>query len=467
MNYWQTRALVERIVPRKTLLTPPQRQHRRRVGRKVDGASWGQWSLRGEWIHLNQKTLVDEVQQPLEVSCKAAGCPLPLNVDVWDGKNCPYACSYCFANHYKATLWENFFDHTPAGARRADWKALEPVLAGLMGKRGKTAQGGPLERAFAANIPLRVGVRFENFTAAEDRHGVALRLLQLAARESYPVIIDTKSALVGTEPYLRALSDNPAGAVVQLSLILGSDALVDRIEPGAPSPTKRFGALAALNSAGVRGVPRIEPFQPFIGDSPDDVARYLDNCSSAGVKHVCWDTFSNSVRGLLVRERYERAGLDYERMFLSGSESRLLSSLLLHRMMEHFRAHGLSCSTYDDINSGDNDDWLCCAVSGALQGGANRGCTKGAEQFIRSRATPVSWGDYAQWVSEGGGFLSGALESEMRHLWNNMGDPAYHLGWLAVVPCGEDMDGMVWRAQQRNSHLAQAQQYLEAATCPR
>ena len=92
LTYWDIRRVVQRMVPRQTLLVPVKEDYQlrvRRQGRKF-GPYYKEFVLFPQgWKTYNRRVLSgDDVGSALEVSRKAAGCPSPLNLDVWDGKIC-------------------------------------------------------------------------------------------------------------------------------------------------------------------------------------------------------------------------------------------------------------------------------------------------------------------------------------------------------------------------------------------
>ncbi len=465
LTYWDIKEVVGRIVPRQSVLGSLSEAHRMRVrktGRR-SGPWYREYRLNPEGWQEFSRVLPDTFDNSaLMVSRKACGCPLPLNLDVWDGPVCSFNCLYCFANYFRTTLYSSFFDQVQP-LRTIDADAFLARLGALM---DGGAQGGQSaeRRALDLRVPIRIGVRFENFIPKERKVGTALRVLRFLAERGYPVIVDTKSTLVGEDEYLRALADNAGGAVVQFSLSSGDDAFLREIEPGAPLASERFEALRRLNEAGVRGVARIEPFLPFLADSEEWARNYVGRCREAGVGYVCWDAFSYSCANEHTRRLFHQRGLDFDRMFYAASDSRLATGLLLWAMMRHFRSEGLRCSTYDDTVSQYNDDVLCCQVTGAFKGGFgwNVGSSKGAEDYIRRQGgRAVSWGEFDAYVEGAGGWLSAGLRRDFWQLWNLDGDSAYSMAWSSVEPAGMGDGGMMWRAAADNRVLVDALRYVE------
>ena len=93
---------------------------------------------------------------------------MPFNVDVWDGLICPYNCIYCFANSFRASLYTAFFDNSKTmGLRHCNpdyyIKEMDKMAKyRTMSMKDKRQLSG-INKAFALDIPLRMGIRFEDF----------------------------------------------------------------------------------------------------------------------------------------------------------------------------------------------------------------------------------------------------------------------------------------------------------------
>ena len=306
---------------------------------------------------------------------------------------------------------------------------------------------GDISKAIAMEIPMRFGIRFEDFMAPERRSGISLTLLKYLAKESYPVMINTKSALVGTDDYLEALSTNPAKAAVHITMISSDEEFLKKIEPGAPTFERRLWAAKQLVDAGVRVVARIEPFLPFMNDGKEAVQEYMERLWETGVRNITFDTYSYTAHNPGIKQSFVKEGYDFERMFLLGCDSQAIGSILLGKFMELFRDFGYSCSTFDMGNAPSNDDSICCEVGDWFEGGFNNGSTVMAARYIKDQeGKAVSWGQFRDWVNTKGGFLSESLELSVHELWNMGGNSAYSASWSqGLKACGWDDSGMVWK----------------------
>jgi hypothetical protein len=358
----------------------------------------------------------------------------------------------CFANSFRASLYTAFFDNSKTmGLRHCNpdyyIKEMDKMAKyRTMSMKDKRQLSG-INKAFALDIPLRMGIRFEDFLRNEGRHGVSLRLLEYFKDIEYPVMINTKSDLVATDDYVKALADNPAKSAVHITMITSDEVIAKKLEPGAPSYAKRLEALKILNQAGIRAIPRIEPFLFLLTDDHAHVDQYIEDILDAGATHMTFDTYSYTANNSGLRQNFINEGYDYDRMFEAGCDSQPFGSLLLSKFMDLFRARGISCSTFDMGNSPSNDQSICCEVEDWFKGGWNYGSTVMAARFIAGRKElHTSWKDYEAYVYKYGGFLTEELRMEVKHLWNLEGNVAYSHRWAAgIVPCGKDEDGLIWK----------------------
>lgn len=374
-------------------------------------------------------------------------CPMPFNADTWDGVRCPYGCRYCFADSFRASLYTSFFDNSKTmGLRYCRPEYFRAEMSKIMRFRGKKPEGNEIQRAISMEIPIRLGIRFEDFIPIEVRKGVSLDFLKYLAEEAYPVMINTKSDLIGREEYVRALSDNKGKSAVHITMISSNPEFNKKIEPGAPSFERRLEAAKSLTNAGVRVVGRIEPFMVFINDNYDDVLNWIEGCVKAGIKNVTLDTYSWSAGGSGVGRQLEMEGFDYDRMFTLMSESQWLGSLLLTKFIEWLREFGFSCSTFDFGSVPSNDQDVCCEV-GDWYKGFSYGNTLMAIRYIVAEAgVPVTWEKFEKHVEAHGGWLSEAIRTDVYNAWNLSGNGAYFTDWARGVELfGVDEKGRkVW-----------------------
>jgi len=219
-----------------------------------------------------------------------------------------------------------------------------------------------LKKASAQRIPLRFGTRSENFLPQEKEVGVALEALKVIANHQYPLIINTKSDLLLEEPYFKWISDMGDNVAIQVSVTHNDDEIAKKLEPGAPSSTKRWEVLKAFNKVGVNAMPRMEPCAHFLNADDKHLQAYFEKAVECGCKKFMGDTYHYTVRAEEVRRMFEREGFDFDRMWEATSEWQILGSLAFEKAMYYAKKHGLKAGTFNFHSLPWNDDYVCCMV---------------------------------------------------------------------------------------------------------
>ena len=105
-GYWELRKLVESIIPRRSQLEKLEK-HKGLVKEKGRKVNYSEFSFEREQYEIKQRLLnKEEITSFLEVSLRAAHCPMPLNADVWDGLYCSYGCKYCLPPSSKILMYD-------------------------------------------------------------------------------------------------------------------------------------------------------------------------------------------------------------------------------------------------------------------------------------------------------------------------------------------------------------------------
>jgi DNA repair photolyase len=151
--------------------------------------------------------------------------------------------------------------------------------------------------------------------------------LEILAEYAFPVHILTKSDLVLRDAALLANLDRVAaspqspGAIISFTITTADDDLARRLEPGAPSPSRRYAAMETLAAQGRRTGVMLMPVLPFIEDDPASVARVVRQAVACGASHVVpgWGmTLRDRQREYFYREldaRFPGIRTQYERSF--------------------------------------------------------------------------------------------------------------------------------------------------------
>lgn len=334
----------------------------------------------------------------------------------------------CFVSSYSSSLYTAFYDNwRELGLRYCNEKHFLTEMDKYMRFRNSKPfdSASDIQNAFHIGIPVRLGIRSENFVPAEKKLRASYAMLKFLKDNEYPVMINTKSNMLQSEEYLRVLADNKAKSAVHMTIISSDEALLRELEPFAPTFKKRLASCKALIDAGIRVVARIEPFMCFINDSKEKVDDYIGKLKEAGIRNITLDTYSYSASAPGLRKNFENIGWDFDRMFSVTAECQWLGSLLLTYFIRYLRSNGFSCSTFDYGSAMENDQNICCEVGDWFDKGFSHGNTIMAVRYIKSRqGEPVTWNEYEKYVEANGGFLSPTWKREVQKAWNLIGTVA-------------------------------------------
>lgn len=166
---------------------------------------------------------------------EGAKCKHPTRMDLY-GCGCGHDCAYCYAK----SLLEF----------RGLWRPEAPAVANI-------------DRVVKAIPKLegvtRLGGMTDCFQPCEEKHGLALKVLEVMREFKKPYLIVTKSPLVASDKYMRML--DPKLAHIQISVPSTDAAIAARYEKAAP-PEERIAAIEKLADAGFDVQIRVSPFVP-------------------------------------------------------------------------------------------------------------------------------------------------------------------------------------------------------------
>jgi DNA repair photolyase len=114
----------------------------------------------------------------------------------------------------------------------------------------------------------------------EAKHRLTRSCLTICAEYRNPVAIITKSALVTRDLDVLQTLHQEAWVQVYFSIPFADDDTARKVEPQAPSITKRFEAMSALSEAGIPTGVSISPIIPGLNE--DDIPEVLARARAAG-----------------------------------------------------------------------------------------------------------------------------------------------------------------------------------------
>lgn len=196
---------------------------------------------------------------------------LPFRWSVNPYRGCFHACAYCYARS-SHEYW-GFGAGTDFDSKLIVKDDAPRLLRHAFNRQ---SWGGELI-VFSGNTDC--------YQPLEATYGLTRACLSVCAEYRNPIGIITKGALVLRDiDILKQLSEE-AWVRVYLSIPFVSDDMARRVEPHAPSITKRFETLKALADEGIATGISIAPVIPGLNE--DDIPELLDRAHQAGARTAC------------------------------------------------------------------------------------------------------------------------------------------------------------------------------------
>lgn len=175
---------------------------------------------------------------------------------------CPMGCVYCYTRWYPSR-----------GGSQQVWDferaASEVYSAGLV------------------PVPFRLSTLTEPFQPLEEERKLSLKVLKVALRTRYPLIVNTRSALISRDPWRALLQQLGEEGLVVLQVSVSTLSEKHRVlEPKTPSPRDLLSAASKLVERGVPLVVRYEPLIPGLSDVESEAERAFEAFAEAGAEHV-------------------------------------------------------------------------------------------------------------------------------------------------------------------------------------
>jgi len=96
----------------------------------------------------------------------------------------------------------------------------------------------------------------------------------------------TKSDLIVRDIGLYRMIQEHAPVICKITVTTTDDALAAKLEPGAPSPSRRLAAVERLSEAGVFTGVLLMPVLPFLEDGEEQVLQVVDAAAEAGARFI-------------------------------------------------------------------------------------------------------------------------------------------------------------------------------------
>lgn len=154
------------------------------------------------------------------------------------------------------------------------------------------------------------GSMSDPYNPFEAKENLTRNGLQLLDAYQFGVSIATKSDLICRD--IDVLKDiaTHSPVICKITVTTADDALAAKLEPGAPSPTRRLAAIQSLSDAGLFAGVLLMPVLPYVEDSEENVLAVVRGAADHGAKFVY------AAFGMTTRDRQREAYLSaLERLF--------------------------------------------------------------------------------------------------------------------------------------------------------
>lgn len=199
-------------------------------------------------------------------------------------RGCPHGCIYCDSR--SECYRDDDFDRV-----KVKEKALELLRDELRRK---------VKPAFIA-----MGSMSDPYNPLEKELELTRKALMLIHAYECGVAVCTKSDLISRDADLYADIQARAPVICKLTVTTADDALAAKLEPGAPSPTRRLRALESLSQRGIFAGVVLMPVLPFLEDSVENVLGVVDAAANAGARFV-YPAFGMTLRDRQREYYYQR-----------------------------------------------------------------------------------------------------------------------------------------------------------------
>jgi DNA repair photolyase len=200
--------------------------------------------------------------------CNSANVPFRFTVNPYRG--CEFGCHYCYARY------THEFMEVPGDEFESKIYVKQNV--------------GPLVDRDLATEPvwgehIAIGTATDPYQPAEREFGATRAILQkMAQREGLSLSITTKSNQVVRDIDLLQRISERSSLTVNMSVTTVRARLARTLEPRAPRPDLRLGAVRELRDAGIAAGVLAMPIVPGITDAPEDLDALAKAAHEAGAQ---------------------------------------------------------------------------------------------------------------------------------------------------------------------------------------
>ena len=130
------------------------------------------------------------------------------------------------------------------------------------------------------------GSMSDPYNPFEEELQLTRRALTLLEAYGFGVAIATKSDLIVRDIDVLTSINRTMPAICKITLTTCDDCLAAKVEPRAPSPSRRLAAIERLSRAGLFTGILMMPVLPFLEDSPENIRDIVNRAADAGARFI-------------------------------------------------------------------------------------------------------------------------------------------------------------------------------------